>query len=214
MFALRGREAEPQEEAAITFIGGALCALPKAFSLSCTYDGIMTIERMKNNWRFIRLSPDWFIRDFAVGRFDCLRLVSAMGKPTMPNAMPNDQSPHPSPQSPMPSAQGQCPMPSAQHPISNPQAPIPFPRKNGTEQKIQTNTCFIFPVWGNEQSWKMIRHALQQLWKSQRRKAGDRCSNVGAAVSGGPLALGMHALLEGRQRPKRRPSLQPYRPGK
>ena len=47
MFALRGREAEPQEEAAITFIGGALCALSKAFSLSCTYDGIMTIERMK-----------------------------------------------------------------------------------------------------------------------------------------------------------------------
>ena len=47
MFALRGREAEPQEEAAITFIGGALCALSKASSLSCTYDGIMTIERMK-----------------------------------------------------------------------------------------------------------------------------------------------------------------------
>ena len=47
MFALRGREAEPQEEAAITFIGRALCALSKAFSLSCTYDGIMTIERMK-----------------------------------------------------------------------------------------------------------------------------------------------------------------------
>ena len=47
MFALRGREAEPQEEAAITFIGGALCALSKAFSLSCTYDGIMTIERVK-----------------------------------------------------------------------------------------------------------------------------------------------------------------------
>ena len=47
MFALRGREAEPQEETAITFIGAALCALSKAFSLSCTYDGIMTIERMK-----------------------------------------------------------------------------------------------------------------------------------------------------------------------
>ena len=55
MFALRGREAEPQEEAAITFIGGALCALSKAFSSSCTYRGIMTIERMKNNWRIIRL---------------------------------------------------------------------------------------------------------------------------------------------------------------
>merc|ERR1711963_730155 len=115
----------------------------------------------------------------------------------MPNAMPNDQSPHPSAQSPMPSAQGQYPMPSAQHPISNSQAPIPFPRKNGTAQKIQTNTCFIFPVWGNEQSWKMIRYALQQLWKSQRRKAGDRCNNVGAAVSGGPLALDVTAAITG-----------------
>ena len=143
----------------------------------------------------MRLSPDWFIRDFAVGRFDCLRLVSAMGKPTMPNAMPNDQSPHPSPQSPMPSAQGQCPMPSAQHPISNPQAPIPFPRKNGTEEKYKQIHALFFPVWGNTQSWKMIRHALQQLWKSQRRKAGNRCSDVGAAVSGVPPALDMHALL-------------------
>ena len=34
MFVLRGREAEPQEEAAITSIGGALLALPKALSLS------------------------------------------------------------------------------------------------------------------------------------------------------------------------------------
>ena len=56
-------------------------------------------------------------------------------------------------------------------------------------------TFFISVELDKGQYRTILRKALQQLWKSQRRVAGKRCSNVGAVVSGGPPALDMHPLL-------------------
>ena len=61
------------------------------------------------------------------------------------------------------------------------------------QKKIKT--FFIFLELDKGQYRTILREALQQLWKSQRRVAGKRCSNVGAVVSGGPPALDMHPLL-------------------
>ena len=106
----------------------------------------------------------------------------------------DSRSPMPNPHSPLPDAR--CPMLDAQLPISNPEASIPFQRETGTTQKKTYPKEFLyFPVLDDGQQRKIIRKASEQLWKSQRRVAGQRCNNVGSAVSGCPLALDMHPLL-------------------
>ena len=86
-------------------------------------------------------------------------------------------------------------MPNAQYstPHLQSRSLSPFPKR--IRDTAEKKSFFISLELDKGQYRTILRKALQQLWKSQRRVAGKRCSNAGAVVSGGPPALDMHPLL-------------------